>query len=523
MISNNSSARVSLSAIVGADNLLTEPARISYFATDVYRSQVLPGAVVRPGTVEELQAVVREAAAANVRFTVRGGGASYTDGYNAVDGSHLLIDMSRLNRIVEIDEFNGYVTVEAGVTWLQLSDALAAKGLRTPFRGPFSGIAATVGGSMSQNSISHGSGAWGISAESALAFDIVLADGRLLRTGTGGMGEKPFGRHAGPDLTGLFTGDCGVFGLKARVTLPLLRNKPAHRVLSFAFAEFAQMHESMRRIAMERVEDSHFALDAALSQGQIAKQERAGGQLAMALSIVKSSPSVLAGLRQVAAAGVLARRQISASNYMTHYIVEGFDDAECRARLQRLRDLTADLGREIVATVPSVVRGMPFAPLYNTLGPNGERWVPLHGVMAHDRVRGFHEALQSFYAERAADMKQHGVWGGGMYSTVGSSGFLYEIALYWPDEQTAYHAESVPADYLASLPTFPANLPAREFVHRLKGELVDLYDAHGALHFQLGRAYPYASRLAEEPRALVKAIKSALDPKGLVGPGVLGL
>jgi D-lactate dehydrogenase (cytochrome) len=523
VISNNSSARVSLSDIVGADNLLTEPARISYFATDVYRSQVLPGAVVRPGTVEELQAVVREAAAANVRFTVRGGGASYTDGYNAVDGSHLLIDMSRLNRIVEIDEFNGYVTVEAGVTWLQLSDALAAKGLRTPFRGPFSGIAATVGGSMSQNSISHGSGAWGISAESALAFDIVLADGRLLRTGTGGMGEKPFGRHAGPDLTGLFTGDCGVFGLKARVTLPLLRNKPAHRVLSFAFAEFAQMHESMRRIAMERVEDSHFALDAALSQGQIAKQERAGGQLAMALSIVNSSPSVLAGLRQVAAAGVLARRQISASNYMTHYIVEGFDDAECRARLQRLRDLTADLGHEIVATVPSVVRGMPFAPLYNTLGPNGERWVPLHGVMAHDRVRGFHEALQSFYAERAADMKQHGVWGGGMYSTVGSSGFLYEIALYWPDEQTAYHAESVPADYLASLPTFPANLPAREFVHRLKGELVDLYDAHGALHFQLGRAYPYASRLAEEPRALVKAIKSALDPKGLVGPGVLGL
>lgn len=519
-MSMNASA---LANIVGADNLLTDPAKVAYFATDVYRAQIMPGAVARPGTIEELQAVVRAAAAAKLPFTVRGGGASYTDGYNAVDGSHLLIDMSRLNRIVEIDEFNGYVTVEAGVTWLQLSDALEGKGLRTPFRGPFSGIAATIGGSMSQNSISHGSGAWGISAESALAFDVVLADGSLLRTGTGALGEKPFGRHAGPDLTGLFTGDCGVFGLKARVTLPLLRHKPAHRVLSFAFAEFAQMHESMRRIAMERVEDSHFALDAALSQGQIAKQERAGGQLAMAMSIVKSSPSVFAGLKQVAAAGILARKQISASNFMTHYIVEGFDDAECRAKLQRLRDLTADLGREIVATVPSVVRGMPFAPLYNTLGPGGERWVPLHGVMAHDRVRDFHEALQRFYADRAADMKQHGVWGGGMYSTVGSSGFLYEIALYWPDEQTAYHAESVPDDYLASLPKFPANPAAREYVHRLKGELVDLYDAHGALHFQLGRAYPYAARLGAEPKALVSAIKSALDPQGLIGPGVLGL
>jgi len=149
--------------------------------------------------------------------------------------------------------------------------------------------------------------------------------------------------------------------------------------------------------------------------------------------------------------------------------------------------------------------------------------VPLHGVMAHDRVQDFHDALQRFYAARAADMKQYGVWGGGMYSTVGSSGFLYEIALYWPDEQTAYHAASIPSDYLGSLPKLPANPAAREYVHRLKGELVELYDAHGALHFQLGRAYPYAARLEAAPKALVTAIKSALDPNRLVGPGVLGI
>lgn len=511
-----------IAAIVGADNVLRGTDAVATFATDVYRAQAMPVAVVRPGSVEELQQVVREAAASGTPFTIRGGGASYTDGYNTLDAGHLLLDMGRLNRIVEINEFSGYVTVEAGVTWLQLSDALAARGWRTPFRGPFSGLAASIAGSMSQNSLSHGTGAWGISAESALAFDIVLADGRLLRTGTGVFGEKPFGRFAGPDLTGLFTGDCGAFGIKARVTLPLIRSKPAHRVISFAFAEFTQMHESMRRAAQERIEDSLFALDAALSQGQIARQDRAGGQIAMALSIVKSAPSVMAGLKQVAAAGILARRQIAASNFMTHYIVEGFNDAETRARLQRLREIHADLGHEIVATVPSVVRGMPFAPFYNVLGPGGERWVPLHGVMAHDRVPAFHVALQAFYAERAADMKRLGVWSGGMYSTVGSSGFLYEIALYWPDEQTAYHGEMVPADYNANLPRFEANPASREYVHRLKGELTDLYDAHGAMHFQLGRAYPYMDRLGGEPRALVTAIKDALDPDRLVGPGVLG-
>ena len=512
-----------LSEAVGADALILESDRIASFATDVYRAQVMPAAVVRPGSVEELQAVVRLAAARQVPFTVRGGGASYTDGYNSADAGHLLIDLGRLNRVVEIDEYGGFVTVEAGVTWAHLSDVLAAKGMRTPFRGPFSGLAASIGGSMSQNAISHGSGQYGISAESALGFDVVLADGSLLRTGSAAAGLKPFARHFGPDLTGLFTGDCGTLGIKARVTLPILRNRAAHRVISFAFAEFAQMHESMRRSALERIEDSHFALDAALSQGQIARQDRAGGTLAMALSIVRSSPSLLAGIRQVAAAGTMARRQIGASAFMTHYIVEGFDDGEAKAKIHRLRELNADIAREIAATVPSVVRGMPFAPLYNTLGPGGERWVPLHGVFAHADVVPFHAALQRFYAERAADMKRHGVWGGGMYSTVGTSGFLYEIALYWPDEQTAYHREHIPADYLKSLPKFDANLEAREYVHRLKGELVELYDSCGAVHFQLGRAYPYAARLEEPAGRLVGAIKAALDPERVIGPGVLGL
>ena len=512
-----------LAALVDQDGLLTSPDSIAYYATDVYRAQTMPAAVVRPASVEVLQAAVKAMADANQPFTVRGGGASYTDGYNAVSAGHVVLDLSRLDRIAGFDEFNGCVTVEAGVTWAALNEFLAQRGWRTPFVGPFSGLVATVGGSMSQNSLSHGSGAWGISAESAQGFDLVLADGSLLRTGSGAAGLKPFARHFGPDFTGLFTGDCGALAIKARITLPMIRSRPAHRVASFAFAEFAQMHESMRRIAQERIEDSHFALDAALSQGQIARQDRAGGSLSMALQIVRSSPSTLAGLKQVAAAGVLARRQIAASNFMTHYIVEGFDDGETRARLHRLREINRDLGREIVATVPSVVRGMPFAPFYNALGPGGERWVPLHGVMAHDAVRGFHSALQTFYAERASDMKRLGVWGGGMYSTVGSSGFLYEIALYWPDERTVYHEKMVPADYLAQLPRFEANPQARAYVQQLKEDLIALYDAHGAIHFQLGRAYPYAERLGENERKLADAFKSALDPQRRLSPGVLGL
>ncbi|PVX30712.1 FAD-binding oxidoreductase [Sphingomonas pokkalii] len=511
-----------IEAIIGPAQVLTGDAMLA-LATDVYRRAELPLAVVRPGSVEELQAVVRAAAGAGTRLSLRGGGASYTDGYIPFAPGMLLLDLARLDRIVRIDAENGHVTVEAGVTWAALRDALAEQDLRTPFWGPFSGLAATVGGSMSQNTISHGSGAYGISAESVLSYDVVTADGSLLSTGAAAAGAVPFTRHFGPDLTGLFSGDCGTLGIKARVTLPVIRRRLAHRPISFAFADLATMHEAMRRVAIERIEDTHFSLDGALSQGQIARQDRAGATLDLALSILRSSPSLVAGARQLVRAATSARRAIGASAFMVHYIVEGFDDAEVKARLHRIRTLVLGLGREIPATVPAVVRGMPFAPLFNTLGPAGERWVPLHGILPNRNVAAFERAYRAMLADRAAEMERLGIWLGGMFATVGSGGFLYEIAMYWPDAITEYHRAAVPADYLNSLPVYPPNPEARAYVHQLKADIIALFVEHGATNFQLGKAYPYASRLQAEPLALVRALKAALDPGGLLSPGNLGL
>ena len=153
----------------------------------------LPVAVVQPGTVEEMQEIAKIAAAANLALVPRGGGASYTDAYLPDREQSLLIDTERLKHIVEINDQDMYVTVEPGVTWAELSGALAEQGLRTPFWGPFSGLKATVGGSTSQNSVSLGSGAYGISADSILSFEIVLANGEILRTGSNAIANgKPF-------------------------------------------------------------------------------------------------------------------------------------------------------------------------------------------------------------------------------------------------------------------------------------------------------------------------------------------
>lgn len=511
-----------IGAIIGSANVIRGEVADAY-ATDVYRSLARPLAVVRPGTVDEVQAIVRKAAAAGIALSVRGGGASYTDGYLPASEGQILLDLSRLNRIVEISEIDGYVVVEAGTTWAALKSALDERGLRTPFWGPFSGLVATVGGSMSQNTISHGSGAHGISAQSVLSFDIITADGALLQTGSAAAGASPFARHFGPDLTGLFTGDSGAFGIKVRIALPLLRARPAHRPISFAFTTFEAMHEGMRQVSLERIEDTQFALDAALSQGQIARQDGNGAALGMALSILRSSPSWGSGLKQIAHAALSAKSDIRSAAFTAHYIVEGFNDAEVRARLHRIRQLMQGLSRECTATVPALVRGTPFAPLYNVLGPAGERWVPLHGIIAHSAVPAFQAALVHFYAEREETMRALGVWTGGMFATVGSGGFLYEIAIYWPDAISAYHRNTLPADHLAQIPHYPENLEARAYVHRLKDDLIALYAEHDAVHFQIGKAYPYIDRLKAPAQALACAIKRELDPAGLISQRSLGL
>jgi len=499
-----------LARALGREGVLQNAEARAFYSTDVYRAGARPLAVLRPDTVERLQEAVRLAAGAGVAIVPRGGGASYTDGYAPPREESVVIDLGRLDRIVEIDERNAVATVEAGCTWAAL-------------RAPFSGIAATVGGSMSQNAISHGSGAYGISAQSALAMDVVSASGELIRVGPRGPGGAAFVRHYGPDLTGLFTGDCGALGLKARVALPLLKKRPAFQCASFAFARFEDLHETMRAVALEGLDDENFAVDATLMQGQIARSESAGARMQMAWTILRTAPNPLAGLALLAKLGLGGAEALKSLAFAAHFILEGVDQAEARARLHRLRELAGGRGGELPAAVPSFVRAMPFAPLNNVLGPKGERWVPLHGILPHDQAAPFHQALQAFYADEAEAMSRHGLIAGGMFESVGSTGFLYEIALYWPDERTVYHETVLEADVLKALPTYDAAPEARAYVHDFKSRLIDLYRDHGAAHYQIGRSYPYTEAMDAATLDLVRAVKAAVDPQGLMNPGALGL
>jgi FAD/FMN-containing dehydrogenase len=507
---------------LGADKVVVGAA-VAGYATDVYRCREMPLAVVRPASVEDLQAAVRVAAATGTAIFTRGGGASYTDAYLPSVRQSILIDMGGLNRIVEINEHDGYVTVEAGITWAALKQALDPTPFRTPFFGPFSGHAATVGGSISQHALSHGSAAHGISAQSIVSLDLVAASGALLRTGSAARGAAPFSRWYGPDLAGLFCGDCGVFGIKARVTLSLRKRRPFADFRSFAFPDMARLAEGLRRAALEGLDDEHFAMDAALSRGQIKRQARIS-KFATAKALVRSSQSPWQGFLQLARSGLSGSRALGVAPYSAHFILEGDEPREARAKARRLTRLLIGAGGAVIPnTAPAMVRSMPFAPLFNTLGPDGERWVPLHGYIPHSCVPEFDAAVREFLVKREADMQRLGIWCGGLFMTMGTSAFLYELAFYWPGAQTPYHRHTLPQAYLDGLPRRPDDAETAAFMDTLRRDLVALYCAHRAIHFQLGKLYPFGSVISAESLALLRAIKRAVDPHGLMNPGALEL
>jgi D-lactate dehydrogenase (cytochrome) len=271
------------------------------------------------------------------------------------------------------------------------------------------------------------------------------------------------------------------------------------------------------------LDDEHFAMDAALTRGQIARQARIS-TFSAAKDLVAASRSPLSAFRQLTTAAIGGTRALAIAPYSAHFILEGIDGREARTKARRLDGIMRTAGGvSIPNTVPAMVRAKPFAPLFNTLGPDGERWVPLHGYVPHSRVPEFHAAVREFFAPREPDMKRLGIWYGGMFMAMGTTAFLYELAFYWPGAQTAYHRHTLPGAYLAALPQRPDDAETTRFVDQLKQDLVALYDRHGATHFQLGKAYPYASVISGEALALVRALKQTLDPRGLMNPGALEL
>ena len=193
-----------LQRALGDDRVLADAATRDYYANDIFwQPGIPPLAVILPQSQQEVSEAVRVATDEGPSVVPRGGGMSYTKGYLPDRADSIVIDTRKLDGIIELNTDDLYVTVEAGCTWAKLNEALESTGLRTGYWGPLSGVNATIGGALSQNSAFFGSALNGTVAEAVLGVTVVLADGRIVTTGSGGRkNTKPFSRYGGPDLTG---------------------------------------------------------------------------------------------------------------------------------------------------------------------------------------------------------------------------------------------------------------------------------------------------------------------------------
>jgi FAD/FMN-containing dehydrogenase len=514
-----------LRAVLGAENVITDPSELSFYSTDVYRRADIDAALVlRPGTVEELAGAVRLCTENNVAVIARGGGLSYTGGFLPVRAGTAIIDMQRLDRIIELNEADMYVTVECGATWKSLHERLKNRGLRTPYFGPMSGYASTIGGALSQGSIFLGSTQYGTAADSVLGLSVIVADGTIITTGSAGAisAASPFFRNYGPDLTGPFLQDSGALGIKARATLRLLHAPTQTGFVSFTFSNHADLLNAMSEISRQGLAAECFGADPYI-WGMRLWDEDLGRDVKRLVGAVRGSKSVAAGIKTGARMVISGRAALKDVEYAMNVAVDGNSPAAVQQALTDIRRIAAAGGREIEATVPTAVRGAPFLPPNDILGPKGQRWAPSHGIVPHSRAVAMVNELVAFLAAREEVLRQHEIEWGYVTFAISTNAILVEPMFYWPGAREAYHERMIAPGHLQKLPSLPANAAASEAMQYLRADLTRFWMEHQCAHLQIGKTYRYLESRQPALRDLLCSIKQALDPKCLMNPGSLGL
>lgn len=214
--------------------ITTDPATLRAVSTD--RSGLpaagLPLGVAVPSTVSEVQEVVALAHRTGTVIVPRGAGSGLVGGAQA-DGAGIVVDLSALNAIIDIDPLDQLAVVQPGVITADLDRAAQAHGLRYAPDPASAGIS-TIGGNVATNAGGLHCVKYGATGQAVRALDVVLADGRLLRTGSRSMKSV-----TGYDLTSLFVGSEGTLGIIVGVTVELIP-QPRHTVtLTATFADAA--------------------------------------------------------------------------------------------------------------------------------------------------------------------------------------------------------------------------------------------------------------------------------------------
>ncbi len=215
-------------SIAGKAGLITQPEELQTYECDgltYYR--VMPAAVLLPTSAEQVQGIVRICHREHIPFVARGSGTGLSGGALPIENG-IVIGLSRLNHILEVDLPNARVVVEPGVLNANVTQRVASQGyFYAP--DPSSQQVCSIGGNVAENSGGAHCLKYGFTTTHVLGLEVVLPDGSIVHLG-GRTLDRP-----GYDLAGIFVGSEGTLGIATKVILRIVKRPEMIQTLLAAF------------------------------------------------------------------------------------------------------------------------------------------------------------------------------------------------------------------------------------------------------------------------------------------------
>ena len=218
---------------------------------------------------------------------------------------------------------------------------------------------------------------------------------------------------------------------------------------------------------------------------------------------------------------VRGKFELSSARWSLHLTAEAATSQIAEQLIAIARQRCARSAREIEPTVPKALRLRPYS-IRGFVGVEGERWIPVHGMLAPSKAKEALTDLESVIKARTQAMRDAGVRHSWLISSPGAY-VTIEPMFFWMDELDPIHQKHLSPRNRDRFSGRARNDTARQLVAQLRRELRDCFERHDAVHAQTGRFYRHAQRLDPGSRTLLERLKQALDPDMRMNPGLLGL
>ncbi len=224
--------------------------------------KIVPDIVVRPKSAEEVSKIIKLARKNEIPVTPRGA-ASWGIGGGVSSQGGILLDMTSMSGIIEIDQENQCITVEAGITWKEVIDALSQleREAATTKNGlmigayPSSAPAATIGGWINTGGVGISSYKYGGSENQFRSFEVVLPNGNIINTGF----QKVVANSSGYDLTRLFIGSEGTLGVITKATIKLYPKPDVFLPIAYSLPDMETACNGMLKVTREPFTPVHMS------------------------------------------------------------------------------------------------------------------------------------------------------------------------------------------------------------------------------------------------------------------------